>query len=359
MSSPASTAPTFGIYLYGWYDAPKWQAHKHLYVPQIGYYDSCDQLAIDWQVDQIRRTGVDYVVFETVPVEDISFAQCMTQARRFIDTIAGTGVGYTFMIDFGVMAPGRDPLSEYDAIITELDRRDWLDGVIDIPGRGKSIFAFSPYPDLVPAIRAGTPGDLELYCASWSPDRDIIDPANYDPRLAAFFERHWKPATEAGIRYADAVEPLGFIQFWQPPEQTLSLNGFASICPGYDELLLKRNPQIAATLPRDDGRNLIRQFQAAVASGARDMLIYSWNEHFEAAGIEPTIQFGNFYLELTRNLIAQAKAGRNIEQPKGLDALSPVTPLYLSSELERSGRRHVDRVPRWGFDDSSQVKTSL
>ena len=39
LSTSVSAAPTFGIYLYGWYDPPKWQAHKHLHVPRIGYYD--------------------------------------------------------------------------------------------------------------------------------------------------------------------------------------------------------------------------------------------------------------------------------------------------------------------------------
>jgi hypothetical protein len=357
LSTSAPVAPTFGVYLYGWYDSPKWQAHTHLHVPRIGYYDSSDRLVIDWQVEQIRRTGIDYVVFETVPVGDISFVQCMTQAERFIDAIAVAGIGYTFMIDFGVMAPGSDPLAEYDAVIAELERRGWLRGIVDLPGRGKSIFTFSPYPDLVPAIRARTPGDLKLYCASWSPDWGIIDPKKYDPRLVAFFARHWKPAIEAGIRYADAVEPLGFFQFWQPPEQTLPLNGFASVCPGYDELLLKRDPQIADTLPRDDGTNLVRQFQAAAGSGARDILIYSWNEHFEAAGIEPTVQFGDFYLELTRSLITQVRNGCDIEYPAEMAPLRPVPPLYLNAGLERLGRTHADGLPRWGFENPFQKQT--
>lgn len=347
MSTSSFVSPTFGIYLYGWYDRPKWQAHEHIYVPQIGYYDSIDPRVIEWQIEQIERTGIDYVVFETVPVSDISFVQCMTHAQKFIDATVGTSIGYSFMIDFGVMAPDRDPLDEYAAIVTELERRNWLDGIFEIRGRGKSLFAFSPYPDLVPAIRSLTPSSLELYCASWSPHWDVIDPKDYDPRLAAFFERHWRPATEKGIRYAEAVEPLGFVQFWQPPEQTLSLNGFASICPGYDELLLKREPQIASTLPRDDGRNLVRQFQAAVASGARDMLIYSWNEHFEAAGIEPTVQFGDFYLELTRSLVAQAKAGRRLEWPADLAPLRQAEPIYLNPDLELSGKKYADKIPRW------------
>ena len=359
MSTSPFVTPTFGAYLYGWYDPPKWLAHKHLHAPQIGYYDSSDPLVINWQVEQIKRTGIDYVVFETVPVDDISFAQCMSQAEKFIHAIAGTGIGYTFMIDFGVMAAGRDPLAEYDAIMAELERRGWIRDIVNIPGRGRSIFTFAPYPDLVPGIRARTPRDLKLYCAAWSPDWDVIDPTRYDPGVAAFFERHWRPAIERGIRYADAVAPLGFVQFWQPAEQTLALNGFASICPGYDDLLLKRNPQLSDALPRDDGENLVRQFQAAMASGARDMLIYSWNEHFEAAAIEPTVEFGEFYLELTRSLIAQAKAGRDIEYPAHIAPLGPAAPLYLNAELERSGRRHADGVPRWRFEDPAKIGTSV
>ncbi len=359
MSTSAFVRPTFGVYLYGWYDPPKWQAHKHLHAPQIGYYDSKDSLVIDWQVEQLRRTGIDYVVFEMVPIDDISFAQCISQAEKFIDAITGVGIGYTFMIDFAVMNAGHDPLAEYDAIMAELERRGLLGGVMDIPGRGRSIFTFAPYPDLVPAIRARTPGDLELYCVAWSPDWNVINPMLYDPVVAASFQRHWLPATKSSIRYADAVGPLGFLQFWQTTEQTLALNGFASVCPGYDDLLLKRNPQMSDVLPRGDGTTLVRQFQAALASGARDILIYSWNEHFEATGIEPTVEFGDFYLELTRRLILQAKAGADIHFPADSASLRPAAPHYLNAELERSGRRHADGVPRWGFDDLSQSKMQV
>jgi hypothetical protein len=137
----------------------------------------------------------------------------------------------------------------------------------------------------------------------------------------------------------------------------LPLNGFASVCPGYDELLLKRDPQIADTLPRDDGTNLVRQFQAAAGSGARDILIYSWNEHFEAAGIEPTVQFGDFYLELTRSLITQVRNGCDIEYPAEIAPLRPVPPLYLNAGLERLGRTHADGLPRWGFENPFQKQT--
>ena len=68
----------------------------------------------------------------------------------------------------------------------------------------------------------------------------------------------------------------------------------------------------------------------------------------EAAGIEPTVQFGDFYLELTRSLIAQAKAGRRIEWPADLVApLRQVAPLYLNPDLELSGKKYADGIPRW------------
>jgi hypothetical protein len=351
LSTSAFVAPTFGIYLYGWYDPPKWKAHRQLHTPLIGYYDSKDALVINWQVEQIRRTGIDYVVFEMVSVSDVSFAQCMSHAGKFIEAIKDVGIGYTFLIDFAVMKRSHDPVADYAAVIAELQRRGWLRDVMDIPGRGKSIFLFASYPDLVPAIRARTPSHLNLYCAAWSPSWDFIDPTMYDPALVAVFDRDWKLAIEKGIRYADAVEPLGYVQFWQKTDQTLALNGFASVCPGYDDLLLKRDPQLSDVLPRGDGKTFVSQLQAAIASGAPDILIYSWNEYFEASGIEPTIEFGDFYLELVRRLIAQAKAGEDIHFPNDLAPPRPAAPLYLNADLERSGRKHADGLPRWGFND--------
>lgn len=296
MSSTSALAPpTFGAYLYGWYDPPKWKAHRHPHAPLIGYYNSNDPLAVRWQVEQIQRTGIDYVVFEMVPVDDISFRQCLSHADQFIDAATRVGIGYSFLIDFATMPVGCDVVKEYDAILAELAHRDWLRSVVDIPGHGRSIFGFAPFPDLVPAIQARTPDGLKPYWAIWNPDWDLINPASHDPAVAALLQRQWKPAVERGIRYADSIEPLGYIQFWQKTEQTLALNGFAAVCPGYDDLLLQRQPQLADVLPRRDGLTLVEQFQAATASGAPNILIYSWNEYFESAGIEPTIEFGDFY----------------------------------------------------------------
>ena len=44
---------------------------------------------------------------------------------------------------------------------------------------------------------------------------------------------------------------------------------------------------------------------SALASGAEDVLIYSWNEYFEGSTIEPTEEYGTRYVELTRRVLEE------------------------------------------------------
>lgn len=53
---------------------------------------------------------------------------------------------------------------------------------------------------------------------------------------------------------------------------------------------------------------MTNQFRSAVTLGAKHILVYSWNEYFEGTNIESTVEFGNTYVDLLRDLISTWKA---------------------------------------------------
>lgn len=74
----------------------------------------------------------------------------------------------------------------------------------------------------------------------------------------------------------------------------------AAAVPGYDDGVIR---QPARVLPRDDGALYRRMWQAA--AGADWVTITSWNEWHEGTEIEPSLEYGSRYLELTRSFEQQ------------------------------------------------------
>jgi hypothetical protein len=123
------------------------------------------------------------------------------------------------------------------------------------------------------------------------------------------------------------------------------------VIPGYDDLHLGRAAQFMPVVPRDDGQTLANQFAEAHRTGAEEVLVYSWNEYYEATTIEPTLEYGNYYLDLTRHLITQIRSGVEPCVPMSDTRPQQVLPIYLTPDLERAAMRHTDGVPRWDQDD--------
>jgi hypothetical protein len=76
--------------------------------------------------------------------------------------------------------------------------------------------------------------------------------------------------------------------------------GVAAIGPGYDERGMPGRGGLV--VDRENGDFYRRNFEAAIASGKPLLVIETWNELHEGSGICESIEFGRYYLELTREL---------------------------------------------------------
>lgn len=72
-----------------------------------------------------------------------------------------------------------------------------------------------------------------------------------------------------------------------------------TVIPGYDDTKI-RKPGLK--VERFDGQSYLAQWEAALAAAPDWVLVTSWNEWHEGSEIEPSVEYGEKYLELTRQM---------------------------------------------------------
>ncbi len=296
-------AAKFGLYFYPWYNRQRWQEAPKKHVPIIGEYDSRDPEVIRWQADLIASCGFDYVIFEVVPLDDWCFDCCAEAIDRMIPELADRNVGWSFLIDAAAPPSGPARAQRILSVPDYMRDRGWEEGSLETSTGCRRMFAYAPLPGEAEMILKAS-GSYDWRFPIWLPHWGMVD-----EHLALNVHRPYSETPEKqGASIFDFMCSRRFISFWESSRHTLCFDGFCSVIPGYDDALLRRNPQLAPQVKRDRGETLKAQFESAADNNAEHVLLYGWNEYYETTTIEPTEQYGMFYVELVRSLIAEAKA---------------------------------------------------
>ncbi|HYP21370.1 MAG TPA: endo-1,3-alpha-glucanase family glycosylhydrolase [Chloroflexia bacterium] len=156
--------------------------------------------------------------------------------------------------------------------------------------------------------------------ATWRSVRQKVDPAN---------SQLWSVDTVDGA-YLDAFDTIHFFSAgkwdantdvarvqnqWrakvdaynkQHGTQRLWTGG---VTPGWDDSKSVQPNTPIKVIPRKDGALYEENWRAAIAANPEWITITSWNEWFEGSQIEPAADYGNRYLDITRQYSALFKVG--------------------------------------------------
>lgn len=327
-AAQSGSAPLVFAFYYTWFDENTWEYSKVPDLP-VAPYASRDRAVMGRHIEQAQAAGIDaFLVAWYGPGGDSN--QTEPNLAALLDEAAARNfrIGILFETTspfFGGTGDATAALSH--ALNVHANRPAFL----RVDGR-PVLFFWRP-----------TLWGVE----TWRAMRDQVDPGRnaiwiaegVDMAYQAVFDGHhlysntWNPPADLAYTNdkfarwtAAASQQYGTYKRW-----------VATVMPGYDDTRTGRGNAFAKD--REGGAYYERSWQAAIASRPDWIVITSFNEWPEGSYIEPSVAYGNRYLELTGawgsvyksggGSASAAALGRAAEQPVAV--APPPTPTPVSA----------------------------
>jgi len=283
-------------FYYAWFDLTTWQ--RPLSDQPLAPYHSADAQTIAQHIGWARQAGIDALV-QAWYGPDRTNNQTEDNFRLLLEHSLQQGLHAAASVDMGSPAFLQTPESLVDALTTLRDQHAQHAGYLRVGGRPvvffwkQELFSVSawevirsqvdPNHAMIWVAEGARPEYLEvfdglyLYSVAWT-----SDPASVLVRWGGEV-RKWETANNAS-------------RYW-----------VATAMPGYDDYVTGRAAAFAR--PRDDGAFYRACWSGGNQSQADWVVITSFNEWLEGTHIEPSVNYGAIYLELTAALAQQYRQG--------------------------------------------------
>ncbi|MFC1959575.1 endo-1,3-alpha-glucanase family glycosylhydrolase [Chloroflexota bacterium] len=295
--------PVLAFY-YGWFNGGTWGDGRLADRPAEPY-DSADRGAMARQISQAQSAGIDAFVMSWYgPANGTNTAIF----QGLLDQAASQGFRVAADVDLGAAEFNATP----DATLNTM--RDLIANKVNHPGyyryQGKPVIFFWNQgrftPDQWAAIRAQVD---PTHNTIWVVEGDAL------PYLNVFDALHL-------YNIAWSRNAASTAQTWAQRARQNGALFVGTAMPGWDDTRMGRG-DAAFAVDRGNGAFYRAMFSGAASANPDMLIITSWNEYFENTHLEPSQGLGAFYLDLTRELIAEYKGTAAVAAPEG-GQLAPV-----------------------------------
>ncbi len=342
-ASAQATPPVLAFY-YAWFDQNSWAAGQSVDSP-LEPYNSADRATIERHVAQAQSAGIDAFVQAWYGPQE-SNNQTETNFRALLDVAAARG--FTAAVDLEVTGPFfADAGSVTNALATLLAKHAQHPAYLRY--QGKPVIFFWR--------------QQRFSVDEWTAIRNQVDPNRASLWIAEGTDLAYQAVFDGHHLYsiAWADSPADQLARWANQVRGYAADNqverlwVATAMPGYDDTRLARTNTFSVA--RANGDYYRQSWQGAVASQPDMIIITSFNEWPEGTHLEPSQNYGNQYLELTRQLVTELRgappaAPAPIEAawqtPPGAEEtpLPPPEEPYISIE----GLTNVRRGPGTSFE---------
>ena len=299
-------------FYYAWFDQATWSSGQTSDQPAQPY-DSRDRATIQRHVAQAKSAGIDAFVQSWYGPSGGVNNMTESNFAALLDVSASSG--FRAAVDLEVTSPFFGSAGDVQSALSTL-----LSGHAQHPAylrvSGKPVVFFwrqqrFSVDDWVAIRKRVDPNHASLWIAEGT-----------DPSYLRVFDGiHWysvawsaDPATALtnyAARVRKTAQDLGGFRYWVSP-----------VMPGYDDTRLRGSAGFVR--PRAGGDYYRATFAGASKSGADWVIVTSFNEWPEGSQIEPSVAYGDTYLNLTRELAAAYRTG-TLVAPAVTSAPSPMT----------------------------------
>jgi hypothetical protein len=292
-------------FYYAWFDQATWSSGQTSDQPAQPY-DSRDRATIQRHVAQAKSAGIDAFVQSWYGPSGGVNNMTESNFATLLDVSAQSG--FRAAVDFEVTGPFFGSAGDVQgALATLLSGHARHPAYLKVNGKPVVFFwrqqRFS-VDDWVTIRNQVDPNHASIWIAEGT-----------DPSYLRVFDGiHWysvawsaDPASSLA-NYAAKVrktaQDLGGFRYWVSP-----------VMPGYDDTRLRGTQAGGFVRPRNNGDYYRATFTGAATSGADWVVITSFNEWLEGSQIEPSVSYGDTYLNLTRELAGAYRAGAVVAPP--------------------------------------------